>query len=110
MTRILALLVVLGGFALGLGAILHGVDEVLEPDHGPGDLTVVWAVSGLAFCGAALLGLGALQWYGQTAQMLRAAGFCALLLAALGVVSFAFVLAPLVLLAVPALFRRERPT
>jgi hypothetical protein len=109
MARALAVLVAAGGVALGLALIAHGVDEAREPFHDAADLTVVWVLSGLAFAGAALLGLGALQWYGQTAQLLRGAGFCTLLLAALGVVSFAFVLAPLVLLAVPSLFLRERP-
>jgi hypothetical protein len=104
----LALLVVLGGFALGVALILHGVDEASGPDHSPGDLMVVWVFSGLAIASAGLLGFGTLQWYGQTARTLRAAGFCALLLSALGVVSFAFVLVPLVLLAVPALFERPR--
>jgi hypothetical protein len=104
----LAVLVVLGGFALAVASILHGIDEASGPDHSPADLTVVWVVSGVAVAGAGLLGVGTLQWYGQTAQTLRAVGFFALLLSALGVVSFAFVLVPLVFLAVPALFARPR--
>lgn len=106
----LAFLVVPGGFALALALLFHGVDEAREPFQDAGDLGVVWTLSGLAGLGAALLGLGTLAWYGQTAQTLRLTGFCALLLSALGVVSFAFLLAPLVLLAVPALFARERTT
>jgi hypothetical protein len=108
MARMLALLVVLGGLALGVASILHGIDEASGPDHSPADLTFVWVISALAVAGAGLLGVGTLQWYGQTPQTFRAAGFVALLIAALGVVSFAFVLLPLVLLAVPALFERTR--
>jgi uncharacterized membrane protein YidH (DUF202 family) len=107
--RTLALLVVAGGFALGFALVFHGVDETREPFHDAADLTVLWLLSGLALLGAALLAVGSVQWYGPTAQILRGAGFCALLLAALGVVSFAFVLVPIVMLAIPALFERERP-
>jgi hypothetical protein len=108
--RLLASLVVAGGIALAVALIFHGVDEVREPFHDAADLTVVWLLSGLAGLGAALLGLGTFVWYGGTAQSLRVAGFCVLLLSALGVVSFAFVLVPLVMLAIPALFERERTT
>ena len=100
----------MGGIALAVALVLHGVDEVREPYHDAGDLSLVWMLSGLAGLGAALLGLGTFVWYGGPAQSLRVAGFVVLPLSALGFVGFAFLLAPLVLLAAPSLVVRERLT
>jgi hypothetical protein len=75
------------------------------------DDDVTWARGVLAAAyvvGAALLAVGAKRWYGRRARLLRVWGFVLLLAVALVTVSFAFLLVPLVLLAIPSLRRRER--
>jgi hypothetical protein len=76
----------------------------------PGD-ELNWGKALLAFAylsGAALLGIGAIRWYGKGARVLRAWGFVLLLAGALGNITMAFALVPLALLAVPSLRNRER--
>ena len=73
------------------------------------DLT--WArglLAAIYVMGAALLAVGVKRWYGRKARLLRVGGFVLLLAGALVNVTFAFVLVPLLLLAVPSLRHRER--
>lgn len=76
----------------------------------PGD-ELTWGMALLAFAylsGAALLALGAVRWYGRGARLLRAWGFALLLAGALANITMAFALVPVVLLAIPSLWNRER--
>jgi hypothetical protein len=58
--------------------------------------------------GAALLSLGVMRWFGSAGYRLRGLGFVILLLLSIVNVSFAVVLIPLALLAVPSLRRFDR--
>lgn len=76
----------------------------------PGD-ELTWGMAMLAFVyffGAALLAVGAIRWYGEGVRLLRVGGFALLLAGAFVNVSFAFALVPVVLLAIPSLWIRER--
>lgn len=100
MARPLALLVA-AAFAVAPSVIWLGSLDA--------DVTWAWFVFAAAYVvGAALLAVGATRWYGRRARLLRVWGFVLLLAVALVTVSFAFLLVPLVLLAIPSLRRRER--
>lgn len=91
-SRVLALLV----------AALFGISPVAIWAVLPSGQDWTWplAVLGAAYIGgAAVLGIGAGQWYGPAARRLRLVGFTVLLLAGLANVSLAFALVPLALLA-----------
>ena len=59
--------------------------------------------------GEALLVYGTVVWYGNLAAWIRVVGVFALLAGALGTVSAALLVAPLVFLALPSLQTFERP-